>query len=210
MLINIITCIIILAMIYRGVSEYRQDPGLIRRTYLTDWWDYPIALGLVIIVIAIAALLIILELPSFLTFSWITLIDSEQSSGNVIMTPIFSGRLPLATAFYLVLVAFIPYFSEIEERAFRSHILTRKARLKKSLVFGLVHMVMGVPLIIALVIGWLGWIYSVRYVKAYRAVYINTGSVELSDSYATHQAVSLHAKYNLIVITLAMILVYLA
>jgi hypothetical protein len=196
-------------MIYNGVSAYRQDPGLIRRTYLTDWWDYLIALGLVIVVFSIVTAIIILDLPSFLTFSWITLIDSEQSSGNVIMAPIFLGWWPLAVAFYLVLVAFIPYFSEIEERAFRSHILTRKERLKKSLIFGLVHMVMGVPFIISIVIGWIGWIYSIRYVKAYRIVYTNTGSVALADSYATHRAVSLHAKYNLIVITLAVLLVLL-
>lgn len=182
---------------------------MIRRIYFTDWLDYLIALGLVIVVILIVFAIIILDLPSFLTFSWITLIDSKQSSGNVLLAPIFQEWLPLAVAFYLVLIAGIPYFSEIEERAFRSKVFTRKARIKKSLVFGLLHMVMGVPFIISIVIGWVSWIYSVRYIKAYQTACDNGNSAVFADLYATKRAVSLHSKYNLIVITLAMILVFL-
>jgi len=80
----------------------------------------------------------------------------------------------------------------MEEVIFRGGAIDIGSRIKKSIIFGMVHMVMGIPLFVAMLLCITGFIFSIKYCKAYKVL----GSDE-----AILASTSLHMKYNFILIT---------
>jgi hypothetical protein len=94
-----------------------------------------------------------------------------------------------------------------EEETFRSLVFGTKKRIIASIKFGLVHMIVGVPLIVALVLALVGYIFSIFYVKSFnKAVMIDPYT---ADKVAILSSTSVHTKYNFLVITLGSLLAIL-
>ena len=94
----------------------------------------------------------------------------------------------------------IPYLAKSEEELFRSNLLTIRSRITNSIGFGLIHVVVGVPLYISLVLALVGFVFSIFYIKTYkRFSHINEEKANLE---ATLASTSIHSKYNFIIFTI--------
>jgi hypothetical protein len=159
---------------------------------------------LVLAAIAVAATLL-LQIP-WLRFGWWTALGG---TGNVIVgsTSRTSGTLLvwLVPAFFLVLlVPALGLFAEREEVMFRagaeSWSFTR--RVATGLKFGLMHLIMGIPIAVALALSIGGWYFTWAYLRGYRRGGREAGVLESTRS---------HLAYNLeIVVVVAVFVVGLA
>lgn len=192
-IIKIIGYLLLALAIRDAYKSFKSDRGLIKLVYFRNCLDYLWAFLLVLGVIISVSLINLVELPYILKFSWISFITSGESRGsNLATTPLSSGYVLIVLIFWVVMTLCLPYLAKIEEIMFRSNVLKRSDRIKKSIIFGLIHMVMGIPLYIALVICVIGYIYSYKYYKSY---------IKGGDELGLEASTSLHAKYNFILIT---------
>ena len=192
-IIKIIGYLLLALAIRDAYKSFKSDRGLIKLVYFSNCLDYLWAFLLVLGVIISVSLINLVELPYILKFSWISFITSGESRGsNLATTPLSSGYVLIVLIFWVVMTLCLPYLAKIEEIMFRSNVLKRSDRIKKSIIFGLIHMIMGIPLYIALVICVMGYIYSYKYYKAY---------IKGGDELGLEASTSLHAKYNFILIT---------
>ena len=191
-IINIVSYLLIGLGIWDSFKMFKKDSGLIRRVYfndLRDWlWAFLMVLGVFITIV----LLSLIHLPQFLKFSWISLISSGAKSQNLVTSPISSGSIWIISIFWVVFSLCLPYLAKIEEIGFRGGATGIKSRIIKSILFGLVHMVMGIQLYIAIILIFVGYLFSCKYMIGFRK-----GGNEVGLAAST----SLHAKYNFIIIT---------
>jgi hypothetical protein len=100
--------------------------------------------------------------------------------------------------FWLLLSLALPYLAKGEEQTFRGLIFGTKKRIITSIKFGLVHMIVGVPLFIALILAVVGYIFSIFYVKAFnKAAKVDPYT---ANEVAINVSTSVHAKYNFLII----------
>jgi hypothetical protein len=163
-------------------------------------------IGVMVTVVTLASI----GLPKFMTWSWISMLgdgSADAPSGNIIAAPFKSGSVLIISVFWLLLSLALPYLAKGEEQSFRSLVFGTKNRIITSIKFGLVHMIVGVPLFIALVLAVIGYIFSIFYVKAFnKAAKINPYT---ADKVATDVSTSVHAKYNFLIITIGALLAIL-
>jgi hypothetical protein len=145
------------------------------------------ALALLAVLLVVAGLL--LAIPP-LRFGIGTLLGF---GGNVVFAPleeaaVRAGASPagpdwvlagIATAFLLFLGLLLPWFAYVEEEIFRAGLETagHGRELLVALAFGLVHLVMLVPLAAALAIGVAGFVYGRVYRYAYHRAFDDNRAV---------------------------------
>jgi hypothetical protein len=152
-----------------------------------------------------AAAAVLIQLPG-LSFGWWTAIGG---TGNVILgsTNNTSGTVlvwlvPLA--FLALLIPALALFAEREEVVFRSGAeeWTWGQRFAMGLRFGLVHLIMGIPIAVALALAIGGWYFQWAYLRGYREGGREAGVLESTRS---------HLAYNLeVLLIVAVYLVGLA
>jgi hypothetical protein len=117
--------------------------------------------------------------------------QTEATAGTVL-----EWVVPLA--FVTLLVPCLPLFAEREERIFRlgAERWTWRRRLWRSLQFGVIHSVIGIPVGVALALSLGGVYFTLAYLRGYR----RGGGREsaLVESTRTHLA------YNLVIVSLAL------
>lgn len=210
MLFNIIATLVIGSALYGSYKDFRKDSSLLKMAYLTrpmDYlWSFLMVVGVMTTVITLASI----GLPKFMTWSWISMLGSDGSSapsGNIVAAPFKSGSVLIIGGFWFLLSLALPYLAKGEEQAFRSMVFGTKNRIITSIKFGLVHMIVGVPLFIALILAVAGYIFSIFYVKAfYKAAKVDPYT---ADDVAINVSTSVHAKYNFLIITLGSVLAIL-
>jgi hypothetical protein len=133
---------------------------------------------------------------------------ADAPSGNIMAAPFKSGSVLVITGFWFLLTLALPYLAKGEEEAFRSLVFGTKKRIITSIKFGLVHMIVGVPLFVALILAVAGYIFSIFYVRAFK----KAAKVDpyTADEVAILASTSVHAKYNFLIITLGSVLAILA
>jgi hypothetical protein len=210
MLFNIIATLVIGSALYSSYKDFRKDSSLLKVSYFTRPMDYLWSFSMVIGVITSVITLASIGLPKFMTWSWISMLGSEGTdapSGNIMAAPFKSGSVLIIGGFWLILSLALPYLAKGEEETFRSLVFGTKKRIITSIKFGLVHMIVGVPLFIALILAVVGYIFSIFYVKAfYKAAAVDPYS---ADKVAILASTSVHAKYNFLIITLGSLLAIL-
>lgn len=168
--------------------------GLERRHFLLA---VPVWLGVVTVYVVLA------EIPG-LEFGWWYAIggDGNPALGS---TSAGGGALDwLPLVFIPVLALALPVLVESEERMFRLGAETRTtaANLRRALVFGLVHAVVGIPLAAALALTVGGCYLTQRYLGVWR--------VTRSRDAALAESTRAHLAYNLTILAMAVpLLVYL-
>ena len=210
MLFNIIATLLIASTLYSSYKDFRKDSSLLNMAYFTrplDYlWSFLMVIGVMVTVVTLASI----GLPKFMTWSWISMLgdgSADAPSGNIIAAPFKSGSVLIISVFWLLLSLALPYLAKGEEQSFRSLVFGTKNRIITSIKFGLVHMIVGVPLFIALVLAVIGYIFSIFYVKAFnKAAKINPYT---ADKVATDVSTSVHAKYNFLIITIGALLAIL-
>jgi hypothetical protein len=210
MLFNIIATLVIGSALYSSYKDFRKDSSLLKVSYFTrpmDYlWSFLMVIGVMTSVITLASI----GLPKFMTWSWISMLGSEGAdapSGNIMAAPFKSGSVLIIGGFWLILSLALPYLAKGEEETFRSLVFGTKKRIITSIKFGLVHMIVGVPLFIALILAVVGYIFSIFYVKTfYKAAAVDPYS---ADKVAILASTSVHAKYNFLIITIGSLLAIL-
>ncbi len=201
MLLTIVTTLVIGFSLVSAYKDFRKDSSLLKFVYFSRPLDYLWSFLMVVGVMTSVILLANIGLPKFMTWSWISLLSngSEQTGGNLITAPLASNSIAVIAGFWLILSLALPYLAKSEEEMFRSFTFGTKKRIITSIKFGLVHMFVGVPLFIALILAVCGYIFSIFYVKAFsKACKVDA---ETADAVAVNVSTSVHAKYNFLIIT---------
>ena len=209
MIFNIIATLVIGSALYSSYKDFRKDSSLLKMAYFTcplDYlWSFLMMIGVMTTVFTLASI----NLPNFMTWSWISMLGSgtDAPSGNILAAPFKSGSVIIIGIFWLLLTLALPYLAKGEEKVFRSLVFGTKSRIITSIKFGLIHMVVGVPLFIALILSVVGYIFSVFYVKAFnKAAKVDPYT---ADEVAINVSTSVHAKYNFLIVTIGALLAIL-
>lgn len=215
MILKLISYLLVALSFYNSYTLYKRDPDLIRNVYFKNIKDYFWSFLLFISVISTVIFLIQIDMPSILKFSWLNLFGSEGT--NLIASGISSNEgffnIPkviykiIPASIFLILCFCLPYLAKTEEQIFRSRYFTIKDRIIQSIKFGFVHMIVGVPVFIALILSVMGYIYSIRYVNSYNKNIKSGIDTYNADENAIEDVTSLHAKYNLITLLVAIIII---
>lgn len=188
-MLKLISISLIIYNIYIYFNAYKRNPSFLRKVYFTNLNDYIPAFFLVVMASSLIFVFKFINLPSFLSFSWLNLfglegmnilvspflMDSETPQSKVPLTEpnlflavIFRGvTILLFIVFYLIMIAISAFIARDEERIFRYYYLSKKERIKRSFLFGFAHMVVGVPVYVALILTLIGWIFSLSYYNAF-------------------------------------------
>lgn len=218
MILKIITIIFLSLTFYNGISFFKKEPGLLKKIYFGNIKDYFWAFLLFLGVVLLTVPLSFIKLPGVLTFSWLKLIGSK--SGNLIVNPgtntDSSIGFLLLVLFYLALIFFLPYLAKLEEMSFRYMKFELKDRVISSIKFGFMHMIVGVPVIAAIILSFIGFIFSIKYVNSFESrikKYEDDPSdndYRLISDEAIDDVTSLHTKYNFIIISLVLVITFLS
>ena len=209
MIFNIIATLVIGSAIYSSYKDFRKDSSVLKNAYVKNKIDYLWAFLMVVGVMTSVVTLSSIGLPKFMTWSWVSMLGGEGDapSGNIMAAPFKSGSVIIISIFWLLLTLALPYLAKGEEKTFRSLVFSTKGRIITSIKFGLIHMVVGVPLFIALILSVAGYIFSIFYVKAFsKAAKVNPYT---ADEVAVNVSTSVHAKYNFLLITIGSLLAIL-
>jgi len=163
-------------------------------------WPVPFVLA------AVLAAYAALSLVPPLRFGWWTLLGGQ---GNVVFgsTEQTSGtpwEVVVPIAFVLLLLPALPLFVEAEERRFRfgAEGWSTQRRLVRGLQFGLLHLVVGIPVAAALALAVGGWWFTWVYLRAYRRT--------SSAAEALTESTRAHLGYDMVIIALVAVSVALA
>lgn len=160
-----------------------------------------LALGVGILGLTVAAFAAIQSLLPWTSWGWWSLLGG---SGSVVFGQSEAARAPgagpllgaLPYVLPVLLVLVVPTLARLEERGFRRGLQrassARRARVQ--LTFGLLHLVMGVPIAAGLALAVTGGFYLQVYLRRYR----RTGSQGL----ALLEATRAHAAANLVVVAI--------
>lgn len=176
----------------RAVRRRSHTADLLRGVRLRHVWPAPFVLA------AVLATFLVLWLVPPLRFGWWSLLGG---SGNIVFgtTEQTSGtplEVVVPVVFVLLLLPALPLLVEAEERRFRlgAESWSARRRLGRGLQFGLIHLVVGIPVAAALALAVAGWWFTVVYLRAYR----RSGS----RAEALGESTRAHLGYNIVVVVL--------
>lgn len=169
----------------------------------------------VVLVVVVTAALLLVEIPG-LDFGWWTAIGG---TGNVIVGSTeretgggggggggggWADLVPLV--FLSVLLPLLPLLAEREERMFRvgAEEWGFGRRVRRAVEFGLIHLIMGIPIGVALALSLGGGYFTWAYLRGWRRVEGGSQEAGLLESTRAHTA------YNGTVVVLALVGVALA
>lgn len=207
MIITLISYLFLFLTFYNSYKLIQKDPTLFKRVYFTKLKDYFLSSLMMISVLFTVIGILSIGIPDFLKFSWLNLLGGKGT--NLIISPVSSagsghpGIITILASFifYVALCICLPYLAKAEEEMFREGKISTSQRIKSSIVFGFIHMIVGVPLFVAIILCVLGWIFSERYINSFMKN-LNTHSEKTANEVAIFDATSLHAKYNFLVLTI--------
>lgn len=222
--------LLILWLMGRVLWLNQARSSLIAHVYLKSGILTYLRATAIIVVTVIAGVMIASVAPGFMRVGWANL--AFGSSINVIFQPFLTiselttpGQAgPVASAppphaafelnatsglmilFWLVLVMVVPFWAEAEEKLFRQGVHTWRGMTFNSIKFGLIHLVMGIPICWALTLAIPGFLFACRYRYAYRR-HLNQYQ-NPTDAIAAGVLASTadHAVYNAILITILAVL----
>jgi uncharacterized membrane protein (UPF0136 family) len=193
------------ARLATGFRRSRSSEG--RSIVATVWrgirWRHVWPVPMLLTAIAGSASLLML-IPGF-SWGWWSAIDGVANplagTSDVTVGTVWEWVVPLV--FVGLLAPALPLWAHAEERLFRSgaeHWSARR-RVWKTVLFGLIHLIVGIPIGVALAL-CIGGAYFMRiYLREYR----RTASVDL----ATLESTRAHTAYNAVVIALLAVVIVL-
>lgn len=153
--------------------KQRNNLGFI----LTVWKQIRIRMifeCLLVMAIVATAIVLLIQVP-LLSKGWTALFYNGESS-NIIMGPVFEGSKSsnilirmLVPVFMIGLLVAVPFLAHAEEKSFRAKCLSWKAITRVSIIFGLIHCIVGIPLGAGLGLSLLGFFLGWKYRNAYFA-----------------------------------------
>lgn len=177
-----------------GRSLSGEIVGTIRWRHV---WPVPLVLGTVI---GVATLLV--EIPG-LSWGWWTALggDGNPVFGSTESTTGTVAEWLVPLLMMVLLVPALPLFAHAEERIFRTGAERwgPGRRLLKTLGFGLVHAVIGIPIGAALALSIGGAYFMGVYLRAYRRTGSSRGS--------TIESAAAHTAYNGVIVAIVLVVI---
>ena len=164
-------------------------------------WPAPL---LLVAVGAVASALLALVPP--LAIGWWSLLGGEGNpafgSSSVTRGTAWERWLPLV--FVVLLIPALPLFAQREEEIFRlgAERRTRRQRAMRSLAFGLVHALVGIPVGVALALSVGGAYFTHRYLRAWHATHDREAAVM--------ESTRVHVAYNAFIVVIVLTVIALA
>lgn len=180
-----------------------------------------------VLIALIAFIVMVSHYVPFTNIGWLNFI--VQEGGNILVAPVLAGsksshlliRL-LVPLFFILLIPALPFFAKIEEDAFRRGNVSLKSIIERSVVFGLIHMIMGVSLAAAIGLIGMGFfyahIYRANYIKIIRQAIATNGLDNLdvdalvanANSEAVMASTAYHTLCNTILVALMLLMALLS
>lgn len=120
----------------------------------------------------IGAVLLMWQVP-FLRWGWWSLLGGS-TGGNILVAPILEGSESsylfvriLVLCFFLFLLITLPFLAKAEEEIFRQGQYDWRSITKQSIKFGLMHLLVGVPLSAAFALIGAGFFFGYKYRKSF-------------------------------------------
>lgn len=193
--------------------ESRSRLHFLADIYGPPFRDYLYGVGLAVLTISTVVVLHDL-VPSFLRHGWFSLLTGTD--GSLATAPITAGRsssssetgpnlglIIVGVVFWAMLVAATPFIAQYEERMFRAREVLPGRIVLKSTLFGLMHLVVGIPVYAAFALIVTGLCLGLVYRRAHRAALAKGMSTEAAVDAGLRRSTRLHAHYNF---TLTMLL----
>ena len=172
-------------------SKLTRHLKFLRKIYISQGiLQYIIAPILIIIAVNIY-LLLEKVLPEYFQYGWLALFSQTTKSGNVNMMviSIFEDN-PLAfiiiPLLFLLILYILPYLAKMEEIIFRKKARKSYQVILYNILFGFTHLLIGINLIAAITIIFLGIIFSVYYLS----------QIRVGEDKALNKVIALHTTYN--------------
>lgn len=143
-------------------------------------WLLMVQCLLVIFGVVAVATILMFWLPTPMSWSWLNLLGSGGANLNTVGATIPYYGFVFCFLFFLAL----PELARTEEEMFREGTTSWSNAFKRSTIFGLIHMLVGVPLGVAIALIGAGMFFSYKYFR---------GGIELSTQ--------THFQYNIIAVT---------
>lgn len=179
----------------RSVSGRALVREVVRRIRWRHVWPVPIVLGVVI-----AAATALMAVPG-LDWGWWSAIGGEGNPvfGSTDSTVGTAWEWIVPLVFMCLLLPALPLFAHAEERLFRrgAERWSRGKRASKTVQFGLVHALVGIPIGAALALSLGGAYFLGVYLRAHR----RSGS----QSDATIESTTAHTVYNGVIISVVLV-----
>jgi len=207
---------IIAQIFFGGFAVYAVYSELYRRRnelsfILTIWKRFRFGMFLQTFILALTVISTFVFLnrqSAFFHYGWLHIIF--ENGGNIILAPIVSGsqsthlaiRL-LTPVFLYSLILVLPFFAQTEENCFRRGYHTMSEIILQSVYFGLVHLVVGISLSIAVALIIPGFFFAYKYENTYRKL-----SKVMSKKEASNEAILVSTTYYVMMNTI--IIGYLA
>lgn len=150
--------------------------------------------------------------PEFLHWGWAQLIFGqatnvalqpfvtiEQVSPTEQTSPIFP--IVLMVLFWALMILAVPFLAEVEEQIFRQGVSHWKGILWNSLLFGLAHLLMGIPIFIGLALFVPGFLFACRYKYAYHRHFRQSQNELEAQKAGVLASTADHAVYNALLIS---------
>lgn len=162
----------------------------------------------VLLTVAIISVALIYLVP-FLGYGLLSVF--YEGAGNAFIAPILEGSRSshllvriLPMFFFLAFLFVIPFLSQSEERAFRKGHEDWLSITKQSVKFGLVHLIVGIPLAVGLALTISGLFFGYVYKTTYDRRTSQLGHVQAQDEAVMASTIA-HSMYNTIVVSILLV-----
>jgi len=215
----------VVAVVMTDLWRYRLRLSFVRQTYFhRNPLVYLRSLGIVVLTLYTYAVADAIA-PSWLRWGWANWVFGQP--GNVIFQPfnLFSQERGGAIAvsytaassglgsvdwsavfmvgFWLLLILGIPFWSHLEERIFRWGADTWRKITVRSVQFGLIHLLAGIPILGGFVLIVPGFLFACRYKVVRDRHFRKTGNLLQAQDAGVTASTADHAIYNAILVTMA-------
>jgi hypothetical protein len=179
MIINIIFGLLLVVSVWPYIEdkENRADSFKKLKLILANYSISKIVYAMITLIIVIGIIIALKELvPVLSKITWLTLFNHESANSATAVFTIEGNYLVQIMQFILLAGLFVtmPSFNAWEEKMFRLKTRSYKELVKRSIIFGLIHMIVGVDLAVAigLMFGGLSfglyYMYSVKKYNSYK------------------------------------------
>ncbi|MCX6736203.1 MAG: hypothetical protein NTZ13_03920 [Candidatus Parcubacteria bacterium] len=169
---------------------------------------------LVLIVVMITTAVFLSQNVPYLHYGWLNII--LKNGGNIIIAPVVVGTQSpylavriLPPIFLFALLLAVPFMANFEERIFRKGYYTWGKMIQHSIYFGIVHLIAGISLAVAIALIIPGLFYAHKYQRTYLKLLLSVEKKEAVKE-AVFVTTTYHTLTNSLLITYLLILTILA
>ena len=222
--LHLIFSLAILILIACELWSNRSKLSFVRKIYLkSGFLSYLRAFSTVVITTTLG-IFVYLHVPEFLRWGWGNLIFGN--SGNLALQPLatasqvgqtvsemqgsgFDYRWIFLIPVWMIFILAFPFWAEVEEKFFRKGVHTWRGITINSIKFGLIHLIMGIPICWALTLCVPGFLFACRYKYVYHRHFSQFKNETKAQDAGVRASTADHTIYNAILVTLSVAILLL-